>query len=118
MLARQLEEWGTSGDRIIVEDKSRNTRENALFTKPIVEARGFERVLVVTSAFHMPRAIECYRAVGLAVDVYPVDFRARRASAGGFEWLPRANALAVTTGMTRELIGRFVYRAQGYGKGP
>jgi len=117
-LARQLEDWGIAKDRIILEDRSRNTRENALYTKEIVKERGFERVLVLTSAFHMPRALDCFRAVDLPVDALPVDYRARVNAPVGFDVLPRAYWLHVTAAMTRELFGRLVYRVQGYGRGP
>lgn len=115
-LAKQLEDWGIAKDRIIIEDRSMNTRENALFSQRIAAERGFRRVAIVTSAFHMPRSMDCFRAVGMEVDGYRVDFRAR--SAVGLEPLPRAVHLAISTAMLRELFGRVIYRAQGYGKGP
>lgn len=118
-LGRQLEDWGIPKDRIILEDKSKNTRENAVFSLAIARARGFENVVIVTSAFHMARSADCFRAVGMKVDLMPVDYRAHGATAiGVFEALPRASALANTTGMMREWFGRWIYRAQGYGRGP
>lgn len=117
-LARQLEDWGITKDRIIIEDKSKNTRENAVFSLAIARDRGFQSVVVVTSAFHVPRASDCFRAVGMNVDMMPVDFRAHEKDHGPSEWLPRASALANTTGAVREWFGRWIYRAQGYGKGP
>ncbi|MBX3188865.1 MAG: YdcF family protein [Labilithrix sp.] len=116
VLGRQLEDWGIAKDRIIIEDRAKNTRENAVYTKAIVEARGFERVLVVTSAFHMPRARGCFEAVGMKVDVHPVDYRAPSHGAGLEGWIPRAGALAHTTATLREIFGRLVYRAQGYAR--
>lgn len=115
-LGRQLEDWGVSRERIIIEDRAKNTRENAVFSREIVRARGFERVLIVTSAFHMPRAVECFNAVGLPVDTFPVDYRAARSVAGLGAWLPRAQSLSQTSAMVREKFGRWIYRAQGYGK--
>lgn len=114
-LARQLEDWGIAKDRIVLEDRSRNTRENAVFSLAMAREHGFKSVVIVTSAFHMARAADCFRAVGMEVDLMPVDYRAR---ASVNEWLPRATALANTTAMSREWFGRWIYRAQGYGKGP
>jgi uncharacterized SAM-binding protein YcdF (DUF218 family) len=114
-LAKQLEDWGIAKDRIILEPRARNTRENAVFSQEIARARGFERVLIVTSAFHMPRAAECFAAVAMKVDTLSVDYRASRKIPFG-EWIPRARSLALSTMLIREMAGRFIYRAQGYGK--
>ncbi|GAC1533306.1 MAG: YdcF family protein [Polyangiales bacterium] len=114
-LARQIEDWGIPKERVIVEPRARNTRENALFAQEIARARGFDRVLVVTSAFHMPRAAECFAAVGMKVDTLSVDYRAIPSVPFG-EWLPRASGLAMSTMVFREVAGRFIYRLQGYGK--
>jgi uncharacterized SAM-binding protein YcdF (DUF218 family) len=117
MLGRQLQEWGIPKERIIIEDRARNTRENALYSKEIVRARGFERVLVLTSAFHMLRAAECFAAVDMKVDTLAVDWRGHEHAHDGLAgWLPRARNLSISEGMLRERIGRLVYRAQGYGK--
>jgi uncharacterized SAM-binding protein YcdF (DUF218 family) len=62
-------------ERIEIEGRSRNTTENAVFTRELVKPRPGERWLVVTSAWHMPRAIGCFRAAGFPVEAYPVDFR-------------------------------------------
>lgn len=73
-LASQLVEWGVPREQMI-EDQALNTRQNALFTQAIVEQQGLSSLLVVTSAFHLPRAMGCFRAVGLQVDGLPVDYR-------------------------------------------
>ncbi len=104
--------WGVPAERIVAEPRSRNTRENAVETARIVRERGWRTLLVVTSAAHMPRALGCFHAVGLAPDALPVDHRA----GGAGERLPRAEALDLSSGMLRELAGRAVYRAVGYAR--
>ncbi len=116
VLAAQLESWGISASRILLEDRSVNTREDALFSKHIVEQHGFKTVLVVTSAFHMPRALDCFRAVGLAVDTLPVDYRSHDRQFHQ-TFIPRADALVLSTLAVREFAGRWIYRIVGYGKG-
>lgn len=117
MLARQLEEWGIARDRIIIEDRARNTHENAVYAQQIARERGLDRVLIVTSAFHMVRAEECFAAVGMKVDTLAVDYRGHEHTGSRLaEWLPRASALATTSSMAREIFGRLIYRAQGYAK--
>lgn len=117
VLAQQLEDWGIAKDRIILEARSRNTRENAVYSQEIARSRGFERVLVVTSAFHMARAAECFAAVDMKVDTLSVDYRASPSIPLG-EWIPRAGSLGLTTMVLREMGGRVIYRVQGYAKGP
>jgi uncharacterized SAM-binding protein YcdF (DUF218 family) len=113
LLARQLEGWGVSADRLVVEDRSRNTRENAVEAARIVQERGWTRLLLVTSAFHMKRAAGCFRAVGLRFEVLPVDFRGYDPARFSGSWLPRADRLADSTFVLREYLGRVVYRARG-----
>jgi uncharacterized SAM-binding protein YcdF (DUF218 family) len=117
VLAGQLRGWGIAEDRIIVEDKAMNTRDNAVYAAEIVRARGFEKVLVVTSAMHMKRAVECFDAVGLRVDTLLVDHHALRALPfGPSSLIPRAGSLSGTTASLRELFGRLVYRVAGFAR--
>ncbi len=76
-LERFLPVLGIAKDRVVFEDQSRNTRENAVYTHRLVRPSRSERWLLVTSAFHMPRAVGCFREAGFAVVPYPVDFRTR-----------------------------------------
>jgi uncharacterized SAM-binding protein YcdF (DUF218 family) len=61
--------------RIVLERESRNTWENAVESKKIMQPREGETWLLVTSAWHMPRAVGCFRAAGWPVLAYPVDYR-------------------------------------------
>ncbi len=111
-LAAKLALWGVPPDRIAVERSSRNTRENAIESARLAAAHGWRSLLLVTSAYHAPRALGCFRAVGLELDVLPVD---RRAGDGRERaWVPRAFALEKSTDAIRELAGRVVYRVAGY----
>jgi uncharacterized SAM-binding protein YcdF (DUF218 family) len=112
-LVDQMRAWGIAEDRLIVEDRARNTRENAVFSAEIIRARGYRKVLIVTSAFHMKRAAECFNAVDLEFDTLAVDYRAYE---GSKPWLPRPRPLAASSDMIRELFGRLIYRLQGYAR--
>jgi Uncharacterized conserved protein len=59
---------GVPEERIIVEDMARNTFENALYAGLIIRREGWRRSIVVTDAFHLPRALYCFRRLGLAVE--------------------------------------------------
>jgi uncharacterized SAM-binding protein YcdF (DUF218 family) len=63
------------GERLVFEDRARNTYENAVFSKQLAAPRPGERWLLVTSAAHMPRAVGVFRQVGWPVIPYPVDYR-------------------------------------------
>jgi uncharacterized SAM-binding protein YcdF (DUF218 family) len=113
-LAALLVRWGVPPAQIVTDASARNTRENAAESGRIAAARGWKTLLLVTSAAHMPRAVGCFRAVGIEPDVLPVDHRATKV--GGGPWLPRVNALARSTDVLHELFGRLVYRAMGYAR--
>jgi uncharacterized SAM-binding protein YcdF (DUF218 family) len=70
-----LIDLGVDPQRITLEDKSRNTDENARFTAAIVHPEPSEPWLIVTSAFHMPRAIGLFRKAGFDAIAYPVAYR-------------------------------------------
>jgi uncharacterized SAM-binding protein YcdF (DUF218 family) len=72
-----LESFGIARERLAAEDKSRNTVQNAQFSKALADPKPGERWLLVTSAYHMPRAIGIFRRAGFAVEAYPVDWRTR-----------------------------------------
>ena len=67
--------WASPGERLIIERRSRNTEENAEFSKAIAAPKAGERWLLVTSAYHMPRSMGLFRKAGFAVEAYPVDWR-------------------------------------------
>lgn len=108
-----LENIGIPKERLIMERNSRNTYENALFTKELVAPKPGERWLLVTSAFHMPRSIGLFRAAGFDVEAYPVDWRM-----GGREDLftftnSSSDGLTRTDVAVREWIGLVAYRLVG-----
>lgn len=77
---RMLVEMGVPAERVELEDQSRNTSENVVFSKRIANPKPGDRWLLVTSAFHMPRSIGIFRREGFAVEAYPVDWRTRGAA--------------------------------------
>ena len=73
-----MSQMGIAPERVTIEDKSRNTDENARFTAAIVHPEPSQRWIVVTSAFHMPRAMGLFEKAGFNPIAYPVAFRTRR----------------------------------------
>lgn len=68
---------GIAEERLVLEGASRNTAENASLTAGLLAPRSGERWLLVTSAYHMPRAMGLFRKAGFPVEAYPVDYRLR-----------------------------------------
>ena len=106
-------ESGLSSDQIIIDPTSRNTHENAVNTAALVRERGYGKILLITSAFHMWRSEAAFNKQGLFPEVYPVDFRTSD-TITVFSFLPSAGALSGITWMIHELVGVAVYRLQGY----
>lgn len=115
VIARKLLiEFGVPSDRITIEDRSRNTRENAEFSFSTVEPAPQEQWLLVTSAFHMPRAMGTFRAAGWnSVVAWPVDYRTET-DTDWFGGHTAAEGLTMTDVAIREWIGLVAYRFAGY----
>jgi uncharacterized SAM-binding protein YcdF (DUF218 family) len=112
--ARRLwRELGVPDSRMVFEDRSRNTFENAAFTKKLVDPKPGETWLLVTSAYHMPRSIGIFRAQGMNPVAFPVDYR----TFGNAEDCkpPADGSLAIRNFETavREWIGLLAYRLTG-----
>jgi len=108
-----FESLGVAKSRLTLERLSRNTQENAEFSKALVAPKKGERWLLVTSAFHMPRSVGLFRKAGFDVEPYPVDWRV-----GGRDDLfalssSAADALGRTDLAMREWMGLIAYRLTG-----
>jgi uncharacterized SAM-binding protein YcdF (DUF218 family) len=108
-----FESLGIAKSRLIMERRSRNTLENAEFSKALVAPKGGERWLLVTSAFHMPRSVGLFRHAGFDVEPYPVDWRVGgRADLFTFSNVA-VDGLGRTDLAVREWMGLIAYRATG-----
>ena len=112
-----LLELGVKPEDLWVEDNSRNTHENALFSKQLLEKQGFtnEKVLILTSAFHIPRALGCFKKVGIQAQPFPTQFIAERLTLQPETWLiPDPDVIKNWEYLLKEWIGSVVYKIQGY----
>ncbi|MGY3535442.1 YdcF family protein [Bradyrhizobium sp. USDA 4452] len=108
--AEMFESLGIAKSRLIIERRSRNTAENAEFSKTLVDPKPGERWLLVTSAYHMPRSVGLFRKAGFNVEAYPVDWRVGDVmsfAALAIEGLSRTDLGA------REWIGLVAYHLAG-----
>ena len=103
---------GVSPERILWEKRSRNTSENARFSLETAKPQPGEQWVLVTSAFHMDRSMNSFRAAGWAdLAAYPVDFRSG-SFFGRIGWSPIGNVELLNVAI-KEHVGRLAYRAMG-----
>ena len=104
---------GLSPDRLILDDQARDTFENAVFARQLADPKPGETWLLVTSAFHMARAVGCFRQAEFDVLPYPVDYR----TPGGAEvWRPSSASVRNVEKVhfaIREYLGLLAYWVQG-----
>jgi len=110
---RLLEALGVARDRLILENRSRNTEENARFSYEMARPRPGETWLLVTSAFHMPRSMGLFRKAKFAVIPWPSDYRTSGEEGVGLFRDNAADSLQNTTMAIREWIGLVAYYLSG-----
>ena len=123
-MAELLKLMGVPPEALWLQERSRNTYEDALYSAQILKEKGIKRILLVTSARHMPRSVALFEKQGLQVVPLPTDYSVTQA--GWEEMLhpdleafliglvPGGSSLAATTGALKEYLGMLVYALQGW----
>lgn len=114
--SRLLIKWSVPEEDIILERKSRNTRENALFSKAILDEQfPQKKVLLITSAFHIRRSVGCFNKAGIVCDYFPTDFYSYSFKPALKDFiLPDQETYGNAYLLWHEWIGFLVYKAMGY----
>jgi len=116
-VARQLAlEFGISTDRVEVSPQALNTQQEVESIRKMFDSSR-PRIILVTSALHIPRAVVTFEASGFEVIAHPVDFRVPVERYAVMNWLPRPDALEKTDLVIREMIGRAYYRVRAMWQG-
>ena len=106
---RILLSLGVPSDKIILETKSINTSQNALYSAQILRQKGFSRPIVVTSAFHMKRAVLNFAKQGIEVVPFPADFLVSHHPVFHYTKLrPQTEALLGSVTVLQETLRTFV----------
>ena len=123
-MATILEMMGVPREAMWFEPDSQNTAENAAYSSKILKEKGIQRILLVTSASHMPRAVKLFQAQGLEVTPLPTDFTVTQKDWNNLTHadikaqilglLPSAENLSLTSRMLKEYIGMLVYSLRGW----
>lgn len=104
---------GVAPERLVLEPRARNTHENALFARDLVLPRPGETWLLITSAFHMPRAVGLFRKVGFDVVPWPADYQTAGSETFGLAQDNAMDSLRNLSLAIREWVGLAAYRATG-----
>ncbi len=123
-MARLLELMDVPASALWLQPDSRNTYEDALYSKKILDEKGIHRILLVTSALRMPRAVGLFERQGFEVIPAPTDFNVTQEDwqnllHAGFtarliSLLPGAGNLNMTTNALKEYFGLWIYHLQGW----
>ena len=105
-----LADYGVPEDKIILEDKSQNTLENALYTAIILKQLGIKEIILVSSSFHMKRATTLFRQTGLSVVPVSSGRWIRGSETSLLKFFPSAHSLSRTTSALKEYAGILLER--------
>jgi uncharacterized SAM-binding protein YcdF (DUF218 family) len=99
--------YGVSEENIILTDEVQNTDQEAKAIKEILTEDA--KIILVTSAFHMPRAEKVFKAANINLIPYPVDFQSSKLKTTIMDFIPSAKSFFDTSHFVREMIGRLYY---------
>ncbi len=115
---------GVPNDALLLETESQNTYENAYFSKKILDRKRVTRIILVTSAQHMPRALASFEELGIEVIPAPTDYTVTQADWDRlwepdlliqfFNLFPSVGNLSATTNVMKEYMGMIVYKWRGW----
>jgi len=105
-----LRDLGVPDQAVLLEEESRNTRQNAQYAARLLHERGLRRVLLVTSALHMERARLEFESEGLEVIAAPTDRQAGAPPRIPWRYLPDTDSLSASARALKELVGQWVVR--------
>lgn len=116
IIARFLRVAGVRPDDIMLEQRSRNTHENAVFSAQVLlKMVKTNQCVLVTSAWHMRRAVDCFQKEGIRVQPFPAAFISEQpVYLPGDYLLPREEAFLDAYYLIRELVGYVTYWVMGY----
>ena len=100
--------YGIPEDRILLTDNVQNTDQEAISVKKLIKTNE-ANIILVTSAFHMPRAKKVFEAANIKVIPFAVDFKTPIKKITIMDFIPSANSLKDTSHFFREMIGRLYY---------
>jgi len=109
LLKQKALEMGISPQQILLTSIVSNTAEEASAVKGLMAEYGLNKIILVTSSFHLPRAKLLFDRAGVETYPYPTDFKAASRDITWLHFIPSADAFRDTSSGIREYIGRLYY---------
>jgi uncharacterized SAM-binding protein YcdF (DUF218 family) len=110
VMKRILTDLGVPANRVIVEEKSRDTMENAKYSEEICAKHGYKKIILMTSSYHLKRSVTAFRKYGMTVTPYPANLRTGGHTRYGYiGFLPAASSLMDTSVYMKEYLGMASY---------
>ncbi|MDX8396889.1 MAG: YdcF family protein [Mariprofundaceae bacterium] len=109
VMKRWLQRFGVASTQIYEESSANNTWQNAVYLKNILAEQGIKHVFLVTSAWHMPRALGCFKAQGIDATAAPTDYLTSSGRYDMRSYMPRWNVLSDSTQALHEYMGLIWY---------
>jgi len=122
-MQKLLDIMGVPANALWIQDRSENTHDDAVNSAAMLAEKGITRIILVTSAMHMPRSVALFEAQGLEVIPSPTDYTVTERSwqeltalkpTQFLNLLPSASSLNLTTNVLKEHLGMAVYRMRGW----
>jgi uncharacterized SAM-binding protein YcdF (DUF218 family) len=123
-MASLLQLMDVPKDALWLQPRSQNTYEDALFCSQMLKEKGIQRILLVTSAQHMPRSVALFKHDGIDVIPAPVDYTVTQAGWDNLfspdpqtllvNLLPNVSSLSLTSSIMKEYLGLWVYHLRGW----
>ncbi len=115
MMARALQQQGVPQHALLMETSSLTTYENGHYTKELLDRQGFQHVLLVTSALHMPRAMAIFNKEGVTVTSAASPPQITIPDDDTFAlWRPNVRTLSASRSIIKEYAGLLVYWLRGW----
>lgn len=103
-----LVDMGVPEKNVVLENRSRNTKENALYSAEILKSRGAKKILLVTQAFHIRRAYAFFQKTGFEIVPVPTANQLTRFTLYPIDFIPTSGALFSNTAILKEYFGYFL----------
>lgn len=123
-MAEILAQLGVPPEAILIQTQSENTHDDAVLSTEMLDELGAKRIILVTSAIHMPRSVALFKQLGVEVIPAPTDFTVTEAGWDSLitgnigtqliNLIPNASSLALTTNALKEYLGLLVYGLRGW----
>lgn len=113
VIKQLMVDMGVNSERIEVDSRSKNTWQNAVFAKQIAKPKENENWYLITSAYHMPRAMGCFQKAGFKVKAYPVDYLTGGRASQFYPFYYALDGVTITDIASKEWLGLLSYWVTG-----